>query len=194
MFIETERMRLRPFRPNDLEDLCRLRAQPEVMRYIGSGLPQTRLQVVRRLQTYLEHYAQYGFGVCAVIDKATGRLIGASGLFIVDRTPDVEIGFTLDRPYWGQGRATEIARACLEYGFATLRLPALAAVAYPENLASRRVLEKIGLEYYKTVPYQGVACDCYRLERSSETRPKAACGKKVSGIFRGKDHEGFNSR
>jgi ribosomal-protein-alanine N-acetyltransferase len=167
MHIETERLILRPFAPEDLDDLAAIRAKPEVMKYIGNGQPQTREQAARRLRTYIEHYESHGFSMCAALWKTDGRLIGLCGLFSLDRTPEIEVGYTFDQPFWGLGLATEAAHAWLRYGFEELRLKAIAAIAYPENTASRHVMEKLGMKYRRNGRFYDMNCVYYRIERDA---------------------------
>ena len=178
MIIETDRLTLRPYTMDDLDDLAVIRAKPEVMRYINNGQTQNREQVAERLRAYLKHYEQHGFSVCAVIHRADARLIGGSGLFTLDRTPEIEVGYTLDQPYWGQGLATEAAHAWLRYGFEEVGLDAIAAVAYPENQASRHVMEKLGLTYRKNGTFYGGEAVYYRIERI-DFKPSARLGYRI---------------
>jgi RimJ/RimL family protein N-acetyltransferase len=150
--IETERLVLRRFVPDDLDELVRLRADPEVMRYIGE---QSREKVEQRLQYYISHYDPHGFGMWAVIHKGTDRMIGWCGLIFLDETPEVEVGYGVARDYWGQGLMTEAARASLRYGFERAGLERIVAVAMPENTASRRIMEKLGMRYEKNVFHYG---------------------------------------
>ena len=150
--IETERLVLRRFVPEELDELVRLRADPEVMRYIGE---QSREKVEQRLQYYISHYEPHGFGMWAVVHKDEGKMIGWCGLVFLDGTPEVEVGYGVAREYWGQGLMTEAARASLRYGFEKVGLERIVAVAMPENLASRRIMEKLGMRYEKKVFHYG---------------------------------------
>lgn len=164
-------MRLRPLRQADLAALVRLRSQPEIMRYVEAGGAQTPAQTAQRWRTYHTHQTQHGFGMNAVESKANAEFIGTCGLFWATRTEAVELGFIFERAYWGQGYATEAAAACLGYGFGALGLAAICAMVHPNNLASRRVLAKLGLSYYATRFYQGVECYCYRIKRAAYLLP-----------------------
>jgi ribosomal-protein-alanine N-acetyltransferase len=166
MVITTDRLILRPFVAEDLAELAVIRAKPEVMKYIADGQPQTREQVAKRLTHYIEHYEAHGFSMFALINKADGRLIGPGGLFTLRGTTEIEVGYCLDTPFWGQGLATEMAATWLRYGFAELKLKTIAAVAYPQNTASRRVMEKVGLTYRQNGIFHGVNSVYYRIERA----------------------------
>jgi RimJ/RimL family protein N-acetyltransferase len=90
-------------------------------------------------------WPKHGFGLLAVTERETGRLIGEAGLQYLEEGPDIEVGYTLARAAWGRGYATEAAGAILRWGFAGLRLHRIVAVADPANAASLRVLEKLGM-------------------------------------------------
>ena len=160
--IETERLVLRQFTAGDLDKLVELRADPEVMRYIGD---QSKEKVEQRLQYYISHYEPHGFGMWAVIHKLKGEMIGWCGLIFLDETPEVEVGYGVAREYWGQGLMTEAARATLRYGFEKMGLERIVAVAFPENTASRHIMEKLGMRYEKNVIHYGHDCVYYAIGR-----------------------------
>jgi ribosomal-protein-alanine N-acetyltransferase len=160
--IETERLVLRKFNGDDLEELIKLRADPEVMRYIGD---QSRERVTERFKYYVSLYDSHGFGMWAVIHKEAGALIGWCGLIFLDETPEVEVGYGVAREYWGQGLMTEAARASLRYGFEKIGLERIVAVAFPENTASRRIMEKLGMRFEKNVIHYGHECVYYAIGR-----------------------------
>jgi ribosomal-protein-alanine N-acetyltransferase len=139
----TPRLELRAFRPNDLDTLAAIYADPAVMRYIRGGVsegPRTREQTAASMEAYANDWDQQGYGIWAVVDRSYNHLLGVCGF--VDRA---EIGSILGRAFWGQGIATEAARACLWYGFERLGLAEIGAGAKRENIASLRVLEKLGM-------------------------------------------------
>jgi ribosomal-protein-alanine N-acetyltransferase len=98
-------------------------------------------------------YARDGHGLWAMVLKSSGELIGDCGLTVqdVEGASEIEIGYHVRRDHWGQGFATEAARACRDYGFAHLGVSRLVSIIRPENLASRRVAEKNGLAIWKEV-------------------------------------------
>jgi ribosomal-protein-alanine N-acetyltransferase len=168
--IETPRLRLRQFTYDDLDDLSRLYSNPDLMRYVGRGI-KTRNETQKALLSLIEHY-EHGFGMWAVIHKADGKLIGRCGLCFLDKTPEVELGYLLDKSYWRRGLATEGSHASLKYGFEVLRLEKIVAIAKPENIASRRVMEKVGMKYEKdayfyntNVVYYAISRDVYQMSR-----------------------------
>jgi ribosomal-protein-alanine N-acetyltransferase len=164
--VETGRLLLRAFRPSDLEDFARIRADSDVMRYIGNGTPHTREQTMERMQANVARWRTNGFGHWAVVEKSTGELMGWCGLARLDETPEVEVGYGFARKFWGTGAATEAARASLRFGFEELGLEQIAAVAIPENTASRRVMEKLGMTYLRRAHYYGAEVVYYALTRA----------------------------
>ena len=168
--IETARLLLQPFVEEDLATLCKLRSDPEVARFIG-GVEYSRPEKIgERFRYYLEHQQQYGFAVSRVALKETGEIIGWAGLQHLDKTEEIEVGYGFDKPHWGRGYATEAAMAWLHYGFTVLGLARIVAVAVPENVNSRRVLERLGLRYEKNVRHYGFECAYYALSKDEFER------------------------
>ena len=164
--LETLRMWLRPLAKADLDILAEIYSAPEVMRYRLISQPVSRKQTQEMLASYLAHWEQYGFGRWATIYKANQWLIGHCGLEYLASLNEVEVNYLLAREYWGQGLATESAIALLRYGFESLQVERLVALAKPENLASRRVMEKIGMQYEKTIQLYGVEWVFYTINSS----------------------------
>ncbi|MFQ3615514.1 MAG: GNAT family N-acetyltransferase [Cyanobacteriota bacterium] len=149
---ETQRLYLQPFQPDDLDALAALYAKPDVMRYVGHGV-RTREETQTGLHRMMAHWQAHGFGMWKLIEKGTGAFVGRAGLIYLDSTPEIEVGYALDRPFWGRGLATEAARASLQFGFDTLELERIVAIARPENRASQRVMQKLGMTYEKDAFY-----------------------------------------
>lgn len=168
--IETTRLLLRPFTPDDLDSFAALNADPEVMRYIGDGKPQSKDQTEMRLNAVLDHWKQHGFGLFTAIEKASGDFVGFCGLKYLDTSSEIEVGYRLAKKFWGRGLATEGARASLRYGFETLGLDRIVAVAQPANTASCRVIEKIGLRYLKVARFYDADLKYFAITRE-EYRP-----------------------
>jgi RimJ/RimL family protein N-acetyltransferase len=115
------------------------------MRHIGTGEPYRNLDDARRfLDWAATHQAAHGFCRWAVIEKASGNVIGSCGFARIESLEEIELGYLFDRRAWGHGFATEAARACLRYGFESLKFPQVVALTNPRNSASQHVLEKIG--------------------------------------------------
>ena len=165
--IETQRLILRPFVPNDLDRLAEILADPDVVHYLPGGMPRTREQSEKTLNFIIEHWEQHGFGWWAVTRKATGELIGWCGLKLVETTGETEVLYMFAKSVWGQGYAAEAALAGLRYAFEELKLDRVIAVAVPENLASRRVMEKIGMQYQGIAFYYNSDLACYSITRQA---------------------------
>jgi ribosomal-protein-alanine N-acetyltransferase len=151
--IETDRLLLRMFSHADLDDLARIYADPDVMRYL-SGHPLTRDESAGWLEYFISGWEQYGFGWWALVLKENKKLIGHCGLQFIHVTPEVEVTYGLAKEYWRKGLASESARACLRYGFEGLRLDRIYALADPGNTGSHRVMERVGMRYDKTEYYK----------------------------------------
>jgi RimJ/RimL family protein N-acetyltransferase len=162
--IETTRLRLRMFTPGDLDDFAGLLADPDVMRYVNDGLTLTRKQADVALESILNHWEKHGFGRWVVTEKNTGKFIGFGGLRSLFGTP--ELVYHLLKSHWGQGLATELARECLRYGFEQLAFDNIVAIARPENTASLRVLQKVGMHYEMHANYYNIDVVQYTISRA----------------------------
>lgn len=155
--VETKRLLLRNFHLLDCAALDVVFGDAEVMRF-GPGV-QDQAWVRNWVRTCLENYYQtLGFGPWAVVKKASARLIGYCGLFYfpdIAGRPEVEIGYRLARAAWGQGYATEAARAVQDYALEVLGLRRLVAIIDPQNTASLRVAEKIGMHFEQEIMLEG---------------------------------------
>lgn len=161
--IETPRLLLRPFRPDEVEGLIGLRADPEVARYLGGWARQSPEAVEQRFKFYLSCYESHGFGMSAAIRKEDGRMIGWGGLQPLEETGEIEVGYGFEKPAWGQGYATELAAAWLRYGFEQAGLENIVAVAAPENTASWRVMEKLGMRFRGRERHYDTECVVYAI-------------------------------
>jgi ribosomal-protein-alanine N-acetyltransferase len=189
--IETDRLLLRMFSQDDLDDLSIVYANADVMRYL-SGHPLTREETAGWLNYFLAGWEDYGFGWWAVVLKESGELIGHCGLQFIHVTAEVEVTYGLAKVYWRMGLASEAARACLRYGFAQLKLDSIYAMADPGNIGSHRVMERAGMkydktEYYKDDLYEGdliyyvISRDEYRADDSRYSlRPVAGDDARIS--------------
>ena len=145
--LETEHLLLRRLTMDDLDDLFALYHSPDVRKYYSEGIPsyeETKQELEWMINTC---YAKYGFGMWATIHKATGKFIGRCGLTPMDIEghEQIEVGYMLAKEYWGQGLATEAAKAILDYGFDQVGLARLICVVNPDNQASSKVALKIGM-------------------------------------------------
>jgi len=143
---ESERLRFREFDFDDADNLYQLNLDPEVIKYTGDP-PFESIETAR---LYIYNYKDYklnGFGRWAAELKTSGKFIGWSGLKQIE-SDKVDLGYRFLKAEWGKGYATEAAKACLKYGFEKLALNEIIARADKENLASIKVIEKLGMEYY----------------------------------------------
>ena len=149
VFLETERLQLRRFTPDDVENLVELDGDPDVMHFITGGRPTPRDEIVDDvLPAFFRHYERYpGYGFWAAIEKSSGRFLGWFHFRPGEGAPadEVELGYRLHRSAWGNGYATEGSRALIHKGFAELGVRRVVAFTMVVNVASRRVLEKAGL-------------------------------------------------
>ena len=135
------------------------------MRYIGDGKLQSRAQTEVRLNAILDHWEQHGFGLWVTIEKASGDFAGFCGLKYLDSTSEIEVGYRLAKRFWGMGFATEAAQASLRFGFEVHGLDRIVAVVQPENVASCRVAEKIGLRYVTDARFYDTDVKYYAISR-----------------------------
>jgi ribosomal-protein-alanine N-acetyltransferase len=149
--LETERLILRPFQDSDIEAYAAIRAKPEVVQYLPGGEARAgqAKEVARQIvPAFAALWSQApGYGPWAVLTKNDGRLRGHLGLrLLTDLDDETEILYMLDSDVWGQGLATEGAIAARDYAFQVLNLQYIIAMALPQNTASMRIMEKIGME------------------------------------------------
>lgn len=146
--LETERLVIRKLSADDAEFIVELLNQPSFLRYIGDKGVRNNVDAVQYIQTGpLASYERFGFGLYLVELKETGVPIGICGLLKRDSLPDVDVGFAFLPAYWSQGYALESAAAVMNYGKEVLGLRRIVAITSPDNDASIRLLEKIGLRF-----------------------------------------------
>ena len=138
----TDRLHLRPFRLEDFNAYAEICADPEVMTHLGG--PLARPDAWRNMAMHLGHWALRGFGHWAVVERASGRVIGRLGFFEPEGWPGFELGWVLGRPSWGSGYAIEGARAALPWAFGELGRAHVISLIRPENTRSIRVAERLG--------------------------------------------------
>lgn len=157
MKLETERLRLEPWWPDDWREFRPIARDPEVMRYINGGIPWDDEQVKEFIDRQVRHFDQYSFCLWRLSELVEPTVIGFCGLQPLVGTPDIEIGWWLAPRHWGKGLATEAAKCVLADGFERCGLERVVAIARPDNAASRRVMLKLGMQYegnalYKSIP------------------------------------------
>lgn len=154
--MHTEHLYIRPFTLADAEQYWPLVRLPEVLRYTGEQA-HASLDAVRRtlLERPLKDYAVHGYGRMACIEKSTGRLVGFSGLKYLEELNEVDIGYRFLPDCWGKGYATESARALMQRGAEQHGITRVIGLVEPENVASARVLEKLGLLFERVIAQEG---------------------------------------
>jgi RimJ/RimL family protein N-acetyltransferase len=165
MIIQTARLTIRSFRASDIPEYAAAVADPQVTRFLGDGSPHSYEQAAAYIQDCIRSEAREGMARYAVTLRETGELLGFCGFKRVHGSMD--FGWRYARQAWGNGYATEAAASVLDYGLHTLGLSEIVAESAVENVASVRVMEKIGMQFEafgqvrgrKTVRYrQGSGC------------------------------------
>ena len=151
VILETERLILRHLTMDDLDQLFALYQDPEIRRYFPEGVLNYE-DTKEELEWHMHGHPRHPeLGLWATIHKESGRFIGRCGLlpWTIEGQYEVEIAYLLDKSFWHQGLATEAAKGILQYGFEQLNLSRLICLIDPDNKASQRVAERIGMSYEK---------------------------------------------
>jgi ribosomal-protein-alanine N-acetyltransferase len=148
VIIETEHLRLRSFVPDDLDAYFeQVYGDADVMRYISGGQPRNRDRTNDVLQFAMRHEKTYGYSIWALLDRTDNQFIGHCGLIHPQEKPEVELVCALGKSFQKQGIGPEAAIASLRFGFESANLERIIGLAYPENIGSRKGMEKIGMKY-----------------------------------------------
>lgn len=161
--LETNRLLLREFKINDAQNFYELNLNQNVIKYTGNSA----FKDLEEAKTFLENYSDYrrnGYGRWAVINKSTQEFLGWCGLKYDENLDKTDIGFRFFEHFWNKGFATESAKACIDYGFEKLNLKTIIGRAMKENMASIKVLEKIGLQYQRDFNFDGEEGVIYSVE------------------------------
>jgi RimJ/RimL family protein N-acetyltransferase len=163
--LETKRLILREFLPEDAHALSQVLSDTETMRYYPA--PLDRSGVEQWIARNRQRYSEDGFGLWAMILKSIKELIGDCGITrqVVDGESHCEIGYHLRRDLWHQGLASEAAVACRDWGFKNLKCDRLISIIRPENLPSRHVAERNGMTLWKETDWRGLPHCVYAIER-----------------------------
>ncbi len=169
---ETPRLIVRHLRADDLDDLYSICSDEELMRFVGDGKPLSIERVQLWIEKSQDNYRNLGFGCFAVIEKVSGELAGYCGLVRGPEGDEIEIIYALKKEYWGNGLATEVARATMEYGLDELGLKQIVATIDPENTSSIRIVEKLGMTFQqKRVDQYGLPELVYVISRERSNQP-----------------------
>ncbi len=169
--LETTRLLLRPFTRTDIDALHCHWTDPQVRRYLWDDQIIPREQAAAIVESSLASFAEHGFGFWTVAMKGEPLVIGCAGLRHFDdprnAQPAVEILYSLAPEHWVQGLASEAARAVLQYGFEVCELPRIFAGADPPNVASFRVMERLGMRFDHRAKLNGVVANYYAITREA---------------------------
>lgn len=158
--LETQRLRLRGWRADDIDAIAAFYADESTARFVGGTC--SRRDAWRRMAAITGHWSLRGYGIWVIEARATGEFLGFSGLWCPDEFPEIEIGWNLLPRYWGQGYAGEAAARGRDFAFTALRLPTLVSYIVPENAPSQKVARKLGARLYGQIEIQGKTVEVWR--------------------------------
>jgi RimJ/RimL family protein N-acetyltransferase len=171
--IETARLLLRMFQPEDASEFYRIISEPGFGTYLPPGFLPTQDIARSGVKRKLEHWDRHGYGQWAMSPKHGREFLGYCGLRFLPDSDEVELLYGVDAARWGEGLTTEAAIASVRYGFEEAGLDRIMGLASPEHTASRRVMEKAGLRYEKTAIYFGMECAYYAIDREDYERDES---------------------
>jgi len=163
--IETGRLKLRPLAPEYLDSIHRIWTDPEVRRFLWDGNEVSREVGADVISRSVAFYEEQRFGLWAVIDKQRDELVGFCGFWRFEGRPDFELAYGLAPARWGEGLATEAARAAIRHGFEEAGLDRIVASADTPNAASLRVMRKAGMRYEKREVHENRDTTYYAISR-----------------------------
>jgi [ribosomal protein S5]-alanine N-acetyltransferase len=170
----TPRLTIRPLTPADGADMFAVFAAPAVMRYWNSAPPASVAEAGEWAAYLADMQRRLGYAQWRVSERGSGRLVGIAGLQPLDGGPDVELTYALEPSSWGAGYATEAGAAALDYGFDQAGLERVVGIAQPENIASVRVLEKLGMRALGEAEYWGKRWAKYEVAAADRLAERAA--------------------
>ncbi len=169
LILETDRLLLREMKLSDAEALFEMDRNPKVHEYLWNT-PLTDVNEVKNIiNSVQEQYKQNKIGRFVMVLKETNEVIGWAGLkfnteMVNNKIHFYDIGYRLDEKFWGKGYASEASFAWLDYGLKTMKIPVMEAAAHSDNIASNRILQKIGLQMTETYLEDGVSWNWYELK------------------------------
>jgi len=167
--LETERLYLRRMTIEDAENIYLLNLDRDVVKYTGDQAFES-IETAKMFLANYNHYKKYDFGRWAVINKTNNNFLGWCGLKYTQDLDEFDIGFRFFKKEWNKGYATESAKACLKLGFDKYKMNEIIGRAMNENISSIKVLEKIGLTYFKTFDFDGQEGLIYKIENKNLPR------------------------
>lgn len=164
---QTKRLALQPLKPEDAAVLHSIYQIEGMLRYFPDPVPPVLEKVQRFILLQQAHWEVHGYGDWGISLPGREEIIGWAGLQYLPELDETEVGFLLDRQFWGKGFATEAARASLQFGFEQVNLGQIIALVHPENIASQRVIEKCGMAYQETLQLWGIELMRFVLPKSN---------------------------
>ncbi|STX50451.1 GNAT family acetyltransferase [Legionella busanensis] len=168
VFLETKNLIIKTPQLEDFANLYALQMDAEVMRYIGQGV-RTHSEVMSGLEKALAHQEKHMFSLGCVFEKESGLFVGRAGLIYLaydDTQPEIEVGYALIKAVWGKGYGVELAQALINWGFQHLTINKLVAVINPNNKHSRRVLEKVNMNYVGRAHHWNSEVALYEIQKT----------------------------
>lgn len=155
--IYTDRLMLRPFMLQDINDFHQICSDREVMKYIGDGSLPTLEMTQKSIARWIQHFENHGYGLLALVHRTQNELMGFCGLITqnVQGEDKIELGYRLGKEYWNRGYATEAALKMQEHAFRDLKIEELISIIQPANIASRKVSAKLGMRLLRECDYNG---------------------------------------
>lgn len=172
-YLETERLIMRDIRETDVNSMYELDSDPIVHKYLGENPINSKEKAAEIIQFIHKQYENLGIGRFATLEKSSGEFIGWSGLklntgekeALNGKTDFYDIGYRFIPRFWSKGYATESSLAVLEYGFNKLNIETICGAAENRNIASNKVLQKIGLKFINEFLYENITCNWYELNK-----------------------------
>lgn len=172
-YLETERLILRDLLETDVDGIYELDSDPVVHKYLGNNPIKSKEKAIEIIQFVQQQYKNLGVGRFAAIEKSSGDFIGWSGLklntgekeSLNGKTEFYDIGYRLIPRYWGNGYATESSLKIVGFGFNKLNIETMCGAAEIDNIASNKVLKKIGLKFINEFTYDNTKCNWYELNK-----------------------------
>jgi RimJ/RimL family protein N-acetyltransferase len=165
--ITTPRTVLRAFREEDIAQLHQILLNPNVLRYFPASPPPSFEKVQKLVEMQQAHWEEHDYGWWGVALRDTDQLIGWCGINFLPETDEVELKYLLAQEFWGRGLATETSIASLMYAVTNTDLDSIIGLVHPENIASLRVLEKVGMSFLDRKQYFGMECLRYIIQRET---------------------------
>lgn len=165
--LETERLILRMLCEDDFEDFAELCADPDVVRYLGEGVPLSRENAWRQMATILGHWQLRGYGPWAVEERESGKVIGRIGFFNPEGWPGFELGWVLRKDRWGRGYAREGAGEALRHAFNVWKREKVISLIQPANEPSIRVALRLGYRLDGSTEVLGKHVQVYSIDADS---------------------------